>query len=89
MSRPIIILQHYYPLRGLANINMIPVRGYAAQRVKSPLSPYSFKRRNPRDHDIPIDIQYCGICHSDIHQVRNDWGGSSFPLHLTVLIKEV
>jgi uncharacterized zinc-type alcohol dehydrogenase-like protein len=59
---------------------MIPVRGYAAQQAKGPLAPYSFERRQPRDHDIVIDIQYCGICHSDIHSVRNEWGGSRFPM---------
>jgi alcohol dehydrogenase (NADP+) len=59
---------------------MIAVRGYAAQQAKGPLAPYSFERREPRDHDIVIDIQYCGICHTDIHQVRNEWGASSFPM---------
>jgi alcohol dehydrogenase (NADP+) len=57
---------------------MIPVRGYAAQQTKGPLTLYSFERRDPRDYDVVIDIQYCGICHTDIHQVRNEWGGSSF-----------
>jgi uncharacterized zinc-type alcohol dehydrogenase-like protein len=59
---------------------MIPVRGYAAKRAKGPLSYYSFERREPRSHDVVIDIQYCGICHSDIHQVSNEWGGSTFPM---------
>jgi alcohol dehydrogenase (NADP+) len=59
---------------------MIPVSGYAAQQAKGPLTPYSFERRDPRDYDVVIDIQYCGICHSDIHQVRNEWGGSTFPM---------
>jgi uncharacterized zinc-type alcohol dehydrogenase-like protein len=59
---------------------MIQVRGYAAQQAKAPLSPYSFERREPRDYDVVIDIQYCGICHSDIHQVKDEWGGSTFPM---------
>ena len=59
---------------------MIQVSGYAAQRPKGELAPYSFERRDPRDYDLLIDIQYCGICHSDIHQVRDEWGGSSFPM---------
>ena len=59
---------------------MIPVRGYAAQQTKGPLTQYSFERRDPRDYDVVIDIQYCGICHTDIHQVRNEWGGSTFPM---------
>jgi uncharacterized zinc-type alcohol dehydrogenase-like protein len=59
---------------------MIQVYGYAAQNAKAPLAPYTFERRAPGDHDVVIDIQYCGICHSDIHQVRDEWGGSIFPM---------
>ena len=59
---------------------MIPVVGYAAKQAKRPLTSYTFKRRDPLDHDIVIDIQYCGICHSDIHQVKDEWGGSTFPI---------
>lgn len=59
---------------------MIQVSGYAARHAKSELAPYSFERRDPRDNDVLIDIQYCGICHSDIHQIRDEWGGSSFPM---------
>ncbi|HZD36220.1 MAG TPA: NAD(P)-dependent alcohol dehydrogenase [Nitrososphaeraceae archaeon] len=56
------------------------VLGYAAQQAKAPLKPYSFERRKPRDNDVVIDIQYCGICHSDIHQVNDEWGGSTYPM---------
>lgn len=59
---------------------MIQVCGYAAQHAKAPLTPYYFERRKPRDNDVAIDIQYSGICHSDIHQIRNEWGGSTFPM---------
>jgi alcohol dehydrogenase (NADP+) len=59
---------------------MIQVSGYAAQHAKAPLAPYAFERREPRDHDIVLDIQYCGICHTDIHQARNEWGASTFPM---------
>lgn|SRR6188472_1093952 len=59
---------------------MIQVCGYAAQQAKSPLRPYTFERREPRDDDVVIDIQYCGICHSDIHQVNNGWGVSTYPM---------
>jgi uncharacterized zinc-type alcohol dehydrogenase-like protein len=59
---------------------MINVRGYAAQQVKAPLSPYSFHRRDVGPNDVLIDIKYCGICHSDIHQARDEWGGSIFPM---------
>ncbi len=54
--------------------------GYAALTAKAPLTPYTFERREPGEHDVAIDIQYCGICHSDIHQARDEWGGSIFPM---------
>src|SRR6478672_303834 len=53
---------------------------YAAKSAKSPLGPFSIERRTPRPHDVLIDILYCGVCHSDIHQVRDEWGGSIFPM---------
>lgn len=56
------------------------VRGIAAFDSKSDLSPFRFERRNPRADDVVIDIKYCGICHSDIHQARNEWGGSRYPM---------
>ena len=59
---------------------MIPVHGYATTQAKGPLTLYEFERREPLGHDIVIDIQYCGICHSDIHQVSDEWGGSTFPM---------
>jgi alcohol dehydrogenase (NADP+) len=48
-------------------------KGYAATAAKAPLAPFSFERREPRERDVVIDIKYCGICHSDIHQARNEW----------------
>jgi uncharacterized zinc-type alcohol dehydrogenase-like protein len=59
---------------------MIPAKGYAAKSPKAPLVPFSFERRDLKEHDIAIDIKFCGICHSDIHQVRDEWGGSMFPM---------
>jgi uncharacterized zinc-type alcohol dehydrogenase-like protein len=47
---------------------------------RAPLVPFSFERREPREHDVVIDIQYCGICHSDIHQAREEWGEATFPM---------
>jgi uncharacterized zinc-type alcohol dehydrogenase-like protein len=52
---------------------MSKVKGYAALSAKAPLAPFEFERREPREHDVVIDIRYCGICHSDIHQARNEW----------------
>ncbi|MCU1312734.1 MAG: oxidoreductase, zinc-binding dehydrogenase family [Acidobacteriaceae bacterium] len=54
--------------------------GYAAHSNTTPLKPYSFTRRDPQPKDVVIDIEYCGVCHSDIHQVRGEWGGSIFPM---------
>ena len=48
--------------------------GYAAQGPKTLLTPFTFERRAPRERDVVIEILYCGVCHSDIHQARNDWG---------------
>jgi len=48
-------------------------KGYAAAKAKAPLAPWEFQRRVARDHDVVIDIKYCGICHSDIHQTRDEW----------------
>ena len=56
------------------------IKGYAALNPKSGIAPFSFTRRELRPHDVLIDIHYCGICHSDIHQVRDEWGGSIYPM---------
>ena len=53
---------------------------YAALSAKSPLAPFTIERRKPRSHEVLIDILYCGVCHSDIHQARDDWGISIFPM---------
>ncbi|RKF40782.1 hydroxyacid dehydrogenase [Agrobacterium deltaense] len=54
--------------------------GYAAQSVGADLAPYSFERRTLRPEDVAMEILYCGVCHSDLHQTRNDWGGASYPM---------
>ena len=56
------------------------VRGLAALIKNAPLTPYSFTRRELLPNDVAIDIKYAGICHSDIHQVREEWGGARFPM---------
>jgi uncharacterized zinc-type alcohol dehydrogenase-like protein len=58
---------------------MTPIKAYAAQTATTPLAPWSIERREPTPHDIQIDILYCGVCHSDLHTVRNEWGGTVFP----------
>lgn len=52
---------------------------YAAPSGDKPLAPFSFDRRDPRDNDVAIDILFCGVCHSDLHTARAEWGGSQFP----------
>lgn len=59
---------------------MMNVKSYAALSVGSPLEFYQFERREPRPDDVVIEILYCGICHSDLHQVNNDWKGAAYPI---------
>ena len=59
---------------------MLKTAAYAARSASAPLAPFSIDRREPGGHEVLIDILYCGVCHSDIHQVRDEWGGSIFPM---------
>jgi alcohol dehydrogenase (NADP+) len=59
---------------------MLKTRGYGTHSAFIPLTPFSFERREPRANDVHIQIQFCGVCHSDIHQVRNEWGSSRYPI---------
>ena len=59
---------------------MLRTPAYAAKAAKAPIEPYEIVRREPGAHEVLIDILYCGICHSDIHQVLDEWGGSHFPM---------
>jgi uncharacterized zinc-type alcohol dehydrogenase-like protein len=56
------------------------VRGLVALNNGAALTPYTFTRRELLPHDVAIDIKYAGICHSDIHQVKEEWGGARFPM---------
>lgn len=56
------------------------VLGYAARSATTPLAPFSFERRDPRPDDVTLEVLYCGVCHSDLHNARNDWGFSSYPV---------
>ncbi|AKE57884.1 NAD(P)-dependent alcohol dehydrogenase [Citrobacter farmeri] len=56
------------------------VKGYAAFAAKEDLVPHHFVRRDPRDNDVVIEILYSGVCHSDIHNAFNDWGGAKYPM---------
>ncbi len=58
----------------------MPTKAYAAASAKAPLAPFTIERRAPGANDVAIAIQFCGICHSDIHQARDEWGGATFPM---------
>ena len=58
---------------------MIPALGYAAHDPSSPMAPWSFERRDPGPGDVRIRIEYCGVCHSDLHFVRGEWGAIKYP----------
>lgn len=58
----------------------MPTKAFAAQSATSPLAPFSITRREPLAKDVEIDILYCGVCHSDLHFARNEWGMTVFPV---------
>lgn len=59
---------------------MSQAKSYAAFSADKPLAPFTFERRSPRADDVAIEILYCGVCHSDLHFARNDWGMSQYPV---------
>ncbi len=58
---------------------MIDVKGWAAQDAKSPLKPIRFQRQDPGPKEVHIQVLFCGVCHSDIHQVKDEWGNTIYP----------
>lgn len=59
---------------------MQEIRAWGAAAASAPLEPMTIQRREPGPHDVVIDIQFCGVCHSDIHQARDEWSGALFPM---------
>lgn len=59
---------------------MPSIRAYAAASATSPLAPLTIECRTPGPHDVVVAIAYCGVCHSDLHAVRDDWGNTRFPI---------
>lgn len=59
---------------------MSEIKAFAAYKASEPLKPFVVNRRDPRENDVKIDIAFCGVCHSDVHQARDEWGGSIFPM---------
>jgi alcohol dehydrogenase (NADP+) len=72
-------LTHFYTYKRKESF-MSQANGYAAFNHNTPLQPFQFERRALTATDVQIEILYCGVCHSDIHQVRNEWGNSTFPM---------
>ena len=58
----------------------MPTKAYAATAPDAPLGPLAIERRAPLDTDVEIDILFCGVCHSDIHMARDEWGGAVYPV---------
>jgi uncharacterized zinc-type alcohol dehydrogenase-like protein len=61
-------------------ITMLATKGYAAHSATDALHDFNFDRRDPGPNDVQFEILYCGVCHSDLHQVRNEWGGTVYPI---------
>lgn len=59
---------------------MSNTKGYAAQSKTDPIGPWEFDRREVGPTDVQVEIAYCGVCHSDLHQARDEWGGSIYPM---------
>ena len=59
---------------------MIAAKGYAAQSAETDLAPWNFERREVGPHDVQFEILFCGVCHSDLHQIKNDWFPGIFPM---------
>jgi D-arabinose 1-dehydrogenase-like Zn-dependent alcohol dehydrogenase len=59
---------------------MSATKAYAAQSATTPLEPWTLDRRACKPHDVQMDIHYCGVCHSDLHFARNEWGMTVFPV---------
>lgn len=58
----------------------MPTKAFAAQSATSPLGPMTIERREPQPTDVEIDILFCGVCHSDLHFARNEWGFTQYPV---------
>jgi uncharacterized zinc-type alcohol dehydrogenase-like protein len=69
-----------YPNFAAQTFTMSHTKAYAAYDAETPLRDFDLERREPGPHDVQIEILYCGVCHSDVHQVRNEWGNSIFPM---------
>ncbi len=58
---------------------MTLAKAFAAPKANTPLAPWSFDRREPRANDVEMEVLFCGVCHSDVHQARDEWGPQHIP----------
>jgi uncharacterized zinc-type alcohol dehydrogenase-like protein len=72
--------QDHKNLNSITHSQAIPAKGIAVKSAKANFVNFNFERRSPRDHDVVIDIKFCGICHSDIHQARSEWFPGIYPM---------
>ena len=71
---------------GVLRVKMpLSTPAYAVHSSTTPLEPWTMDRRDPLENDVLIDILFCGVCHSDLHQARDEWGGSIFGKLLHVM----
>ena len=68
---------------------MIKTHGYATHSATTALAPFDYEHREPGPKDVFIAIEFCGICHSDIHQARNEWGNAIYPMVLNDVNKRL
>jgi uncharacterized zinc-type alcohol dehydrogenase-like protein len=64
---------------GVVRMNAKEVKAFGTEAADAPLNELNINRRQPTPHDVEIDILYCGVCHSDLHTVRNEWHGTTYP----------
>ncbi len=72
--------QESYPSTGLHLAMTQKTPAYGARAAKAPVAPMTIERRDPGPHDVEIEILFCGICHSDVHKVNDDWENTHFPV---------
>ncbi len=73
----IIILELTFAV--INKIYMPAIKAYGALSATAPITPLNIERREPKPMDVEIEILYCGVCHSDLHTARNEWGGTIYP----------
>ncbi|MEK0189438.1 alcohol dehydrogenase catalytic domain-containing protein, partial [Microcoleus anatoxicus] len=79
LSVGIAVGDRYPDISKQSRAQSMKTNAYAAQNATNPLAPFNFQRRDVGKHDVAIEILYCGVCHSDLHTVRNEWQNTTYP----------